>query len=285
MSYVHVPLVTNRQIRTALRLLYPEVPAWAREWLIVAPNKTLPTPPGTPEGARTKTATLLAELEDTCAAINATNPTKPWSLQQLHHVAWIGPANSQPTHRARHAKAVGRIINIKTFHHDGPKPVDGLGSDTFEVTLCDKHGRLVTRPPATEALHWRIHYGKLIMNGHVDRNGLEAERILHPDAEADDILDHPSGAARADGTASTLTLSKGKPTPEQRVWAGGGPEVHNDTARELLRRWHALPSRNDKAIVTEFWLGHPHPALAAAGLAITTMSPMLLSTAIEQPHG
>jgi hypothetical protein len=41
----------------------------------------------------------------------------------------------------------------------------------------------------------------------------------------------------------------------------------------LVARWSALTSPEDRQRIGAFWLGHPHPTLAAAGLAVVSQTP------------
>jgi hypothetical protein len=45
-------------------------------------------------------------------------------------------------------------------------------------------------------------------------------------------------------------------------------KIHAAQRDALLRRWSTLTSPEDRRHIAAFWLGHPHPVLAAAGMAL-----------------
>jgi hypothetical protein len=76
----------------------------------------------------------------------------------------------------------------------------------------------------------------------------------------------------ADGTGDNLSVARTKagvvPRAIQTTVVAGMYSVDRAPLREkLLTRWRALATDDDRARVAQFWLGHPHPILAAAGMA------------------
>jgi hypothetical protein len=277
-----VPLVTDPDLRAALRQLYPECPPWARAWLIAPPEQALLPPDDTPEGERTITANLLAEMRETCEAINATAPRQPWQLHQNGHITWIGPDGSAFKHRTRHPKAVGRIITIRTFDPDGPRG-SGLGPHVFEATWREARGSTLATIAAHAPLRWAHYRGPITLHGHIGLDGRIAERRLVIQSK-EGLAEHGIlGVPFADGSPGVLALTNGCPLAEQQMRASITSTDYQAGARALLQRWHALSSNDARQRIAQFWLGHPHPALALAGLAIATDNALLRESAHPTP--
>jgi hypothetical protein len=109
------------------------------------------------------------------------------------------------------------------------------------ATPPDEMDELATRPGALQAL--------------VDRQGIDHGEIL------------------ADGSPAELTCTptrKGSvPSLHQRdTQDEPATNIRNAQCQALVRRWQALTDPADRERIAAFWLGHPHPVLAAAGLAL-----------------
>jgi hypothetical protein len=270
MHQISVRLIEDPELRTSLRNLYPDAPEWARKWLIPTPGAPLAAPPETPKGDRVRTAVLLEELEATRAAINATNPITPWVVQCDDGHAWIGRPGSKPSHRLSHQAAEGCIVSLETRNW---APKGKLGKRAGEVTLQYQRGRLsIALGPHGKT--WHIRRKGLWMDGIMLEGGKTTFRYLK-------YTEHEKGAdgtppppnIMADGTDSYLSLHAGLVHEQQTVRIGtlDRDRAHQEASLlNLLRRWEALTSEEDRARITAFWLGHRHPVLAAAGLASAT---------------
>jgi hypothetical protein len=67
----------------------------------------------------------------------------------------------------------------------------------------------------------------------------------------------------ADGSAAVVAKQGG-------CWTAlpGQEQTYSEkSVQDLVRRWEALPSPRDRLLVSEFWVGHTNPLLAAAGMA------------------
>jgi hypothetical protein len=230
---------------------------------------------------------LLEELEETCHAINATNPTTPWIFHgggDGDSDAWIGPMGSDCLHRSAHPQAEGRIVGVST----APLTI-GETSDASEVVIQTEKGRLTIS--LSHALYpWTFERRAIRINGQSMGEGagarpgvrapdpgfrtLHSKRLRrHEDGSLLDFLDafywdDSPEYVLADGTNTLKPANDGTVAPMQTMVQSD--LEHSQSHDALLARYHKLPSDADRRRVAAYWLGHPHPLLAAVGLTIAT---------------
>jgi hypothetical protein len=284
MPEVAISLATNPELLGSLRKLYADLPPWVQAWIIAEPGAPLPAPPPAFVRSAFDRPALLTELEDTCAAVNATGPDHPWVVHQDPHIVWIGPAHSMLANRQPHPHAEGRLVafNLGQLPHPHPRmdafPMAGI----FQVSP----GRLILNFHKM-GVYWRFECPNLRVRGQILAASQIGIRQLQGDgfphlkesiypAVAVDV-ELSANLLMADGTEEEIDLDEeGRPYAEQSITVADHLEatITQELSRlALLRRWHALASAADQARIASFWLGHPHPVLAAAGMVACALLP------------
>jgi hypothetical protein len=289
MREIIIPLVEDAELRDSLRRLYPEVPPWIREWLIVEPGAPLPRPPYEIVHRYVESPVLLKELEDTCAAVNAAGPEEPWITHHDSYIVWAGPAHSGLADRQPHPQAEGRLVAFNLGRHPFPDPSEAAFpiAGVFQVAPARLSLGL-----AGVSRYWRLEGTGLRIRGQI----LESSQLALRHIQGDSVqhlreCGNPMVAANvepsanllmADGTGEELLLDEeGRPYAEEAILVADHLEaaITQELSRlALLRRWRALPSAADQVRIAAFWLGHPHPVLATAGLAVAAELPEVRST-------
>jgi hypothetical protein len=254
MAHLDIPLVDDPVLRRSLRQLYRDLPGWIQRWTITTPGRGLPRPEGADRPEWQSAAAARAALQATCDAVNAAQPRARWTVQtERHrdeHAVWAGPPDSHWNGTALHRAADGMILRCAITQKGGKESVTLLTTQTHGTTLS-------LSAPEPRMTTWILGNQGRTINGTVaPRDGHAARYVVFE-------------SIYADGTSYDLRLDeRGKVQPTQTaVYYTQGAELElARLAGPLLERWRAVPSAADRARIAQFWLGHPHPVLAAAGL-------------------
>jgi hypothetical protein len=255
MSAISVTLVADPVLRRSLRRLYPELPEWAQRWAIATPGRPLPLPPAVNHPAWGEAAAKEA-LQQTRDTVNATHPIAPWIIKRSgpadEEFAWVGPTKPDQQENVMHPAAAGGLLsyNVKTSRH---------GRHVDYVSVHTPHGQLALQRHPAGDLKWYL------TRKTTDISGVLRDRVQDASFFLGDEC------VFGDGTDNDLRLADHHVTPEQETPFTTDTTVKNPMhAQRLVDRWHRLTSADDRARISQFWLGHPHPVLAAAGLATVT---------------
>jgi hypothetical protein len=255
MYEIRVALVEDPLLRASLRRLYPELPAWARRWLITTPGRPFPLPPAYHHPAWDSEDAALKALETTCAVVNASNPPQAWSVfprrNRNPRFYWAGPPRSEWGAPRSHPAADGHLQGLTIDNHGRPELLifqGGTGETWIHYSYRD-----------SPTIDWDLVQG--------DQELAHTSVSVGSDSSAG-RLHTTGGNGFADGTSSQLILDAFTPTRTQVGWIYADSSTMLEA--DLITRWHGLRSHADRARIAAFWLGHEHPALAAAGLTVTT---------------
>jgi hypothetical protein len=268
--------LTDPLLRQALRRLYPEWPTFIRRCLIPNPATPLHPPHITqplqrlivrnPERPTTQVVDadrLLAMLQATAETINGIAPWTNCSVAE----SWDGAHVTSAAHgdlgdlrslapagvplRFRLSISTDREHFAVLLAHSGGSLRLGIGEQWIAAILTHSHGDK----------HIAAHVGWPVAGGRT------ARALVH---QGQSVL-------LADGLHSI---------------SGGGPHVmaaslrsDQDSHEDLLQRWRALDSRDDRQRVALFWLGHTHPVLSQLGLdCVRAMTPRTVTPRTVTPR-
>jgi hypothetical protein len=258
MSTVFTPPVEDPALRRALRQLYPEVPLWMRRVLIPAPGPwPSPLPPLYQHLLDSAdTVDVLERLRQTRDHLEQLEPTARWEIasdQQggigrqilrngLGPTTWprLPPGSLVAGQSNTHPQGVGK--NLRTIYRGGTMHLGAYG-DTGGLTEWSVSYRVGACVFGVH--HRRSSTGKIVV---VDRELRIGSRQI----------------PMADGTSPGL--GDHAPYDPSDIAAASHPEA----IPELMCRWQGVPRPEDQARIAQFWLGHPNPALAQAGLQVLT---------------
>jgi hypothetical protein len=236
-----ITLVEDPLLRRSLRNLYPELPPWARRWIVATPGQALRRPPDAfPEAWRSVSA-LRQELQRTCDAVNASDPLATYAIRTGNGQIWVGPSGPHFS-GAGHPAADGRLVEA-VVKNQSPWKLS-TSSGRFLLSIVEGWGA---------GIDWRLATSTgEVLDGILSADGRRAVRS--PNSEPFDLW--------PDGTGVYLQTRDRVPMLEQ-----GASTCSSHTAKtSLLARWRTLSSATDRRRVGQFWLGHPHPLLAELGL-------------------
>jgi hypothetical protein len=302
MSTVEIPLVTDPVLRNSLRLLYPEYASTIRAWLIAEPG--VPLPPLVDQNASlwTDLAAQVEALDRTLVLLQARYPEMQWSAtgavrarnggeQRRLTTGAIGSSNIWEPDML----PAGAVLE---YHY-----IKGTERDQYTVTVVAHDGILqcstttdspthcffTSMPPLTIDDGYTI--GEDIVSRIIDPTSADdvGECAAESDPRSDAALADSTTEVLADGSQPYLLVNKTNEgiiphtlQPFDQEGLHRRQEIAYQRDR-LLWRWHQLDSCDDRARIANFWLGHPHPVLAAAGLAILTSR--LGGADPGRPHG
>jgi hypothetical protein len=259
MAQVTIPLVQDPLTRRSLRKLYPELPAWAQRWAVATPDRLPPLPPGYHHAAWDSPQAAMAAMEDTCARSNPLTPGAGWTTR--HELA-------SPFSKGWVAHQIQDLSSLDSAVLEGM--VTGWRAvDDVVDTLVVRH-----RGASLELTHRNsprvdidLSRGqKTIFHAYSMSNSRGLVRLF----SGDEVV-------FADGTPMEITTHNHRPHAEQfDDPAEYSPHLIAACATALVTRWRALRSPTDQARIAGFWLGHPHPFLARAGMAVLTEQDTLL---------
>jgi hypothetical protein len=282
-SELTIPLVAEPKLRASLRRLYPEYAPIVQAWLIAEPDVSLPPLYDRTLPIFNDAAAQEAAFTHSLETLQSRHPTMAWeakpplgSLDKGIYNRTLKSGTPSETHfntmynlpdgavvEYRHNGSVKVLGNLTTVvAHEGLLDVE-LWEDSTHVVL-------ETRP----GLRLRVYDNQTIIV--VGRDDLE-----------EDLADGSPNELRVERgvTSPPSAVLDGRPSdtmvPEALQRFGYGDGGHTERTRRaepLLARWRALASPEDQARIAAFWLGHPHPVLATAGLAIAVEANALLTT-------
>jgi hypothetical protein len=144
------------------------------------------------------------------------------------------------------------------------------------VWITPAPGAPLAQPPGhlggeDDSIAWQISRGTTLVGGDALRGERLAFRYLRDIRHGNSSDKGPFQVTFADGTGAYLLLTRGAVDHKQPIKPESGTREdakHRMSIYALLRRFQMLTSGEDRARIAAFWMGHRHPILAAAGLAV-----------------
>jgi hypothetical protein len=259
----HTELATRPSLRRALRQLYPEFPVWVRRLLVINPASP---PRGIPPVFGTSWATHTSLREEFLAQVahhTAEDPQKGWRIIRRGEWYLFVDKHKRP---CRHPHLMINGIGIESGSTDDrAKSVRMPSRHGGTIQVIVERGRsgpslgfhaellLETAPDGTwPEMGWYF-YAPRDPSRYMVRNLTMMPSLRH--------------AQCADGLPALIP-------PPGEAWGPddpGGP-YNPEAIQDLVTRWSRLPTAHAQGEVAGFWLGHPNPILAQAGLATMARS-------------
>jgi hypothetical protein len=262
MSDPYEVLATSPALRQALRQLYPEFPIWIRRFLALGHEHPTVTLPPRILAFFNDPSLARAHLDASVARLTATAPQQGWHVQPKGE--WQSIVDATGRHRILPGGLVQGIA------------VDTSGR-TWGIRLASHHGLVtISRDTSRSELKQRFsiewtpnlsHHESLLLSLFMDENRL----FRMPNY----------GAGVGTDPWPPFADGRGHHIPDRgRTWDTRRPPVTDVTSAErLAARWAAVRLAEHRTEILNFWLGHPHPTLAAAGMMIATHPHLTRGTA------
>jgi hypothetical protein len=277
MSETAIALVEDPELRASLRLLYPEYHPTVQAYLIAEPGAPLPALVDYSLPIFTSVEARDASLVQSLEILQRQYPESGWTVEPFRVLRGEARGLTRPdpngtgSYRAQLGQALpdGSVIE----HRFTPDSGGALNEDLLFVVgyggllRVDLGQQRTVGLDTDEGLY--LHVGSRVAQG-ASRPGRVA---FVGREELEEIL--------ADGSPDALSVQSYDSAEPPPILVPSSTQVtrHDEDVPSdedvdiLLRRWHRLPTPADQARVTQFWLGHPHPVLAAAGLATLPAAP------------
>jgi hypothetical protein len=276
MSKVTFPLVEDAELRASLRRLYPEYTPTVQAILIAEPGAPLPDLVDYSLPVFTSATKRAQSLEHALKLLQTRHPEMTWVSRDLsgepelslhsdkdrdiHEVLTTLPDGAVT--RYSHTLRKGHATHLSLTGQGG---IIRLATAGWLQVLEGDHMSLgIDKAGARDRLIYAEECVEVLADGSPQTLCVDHDRSLAPVRGRSPYAPLPVRARAQQDNQDVSLLPSAR---EIRHW---------DAARaRLVQRWEALADPADRARITSFWLGHPHPILAAAGLATLHVVPRL----------